>query len=615
MEQEKPKGLYRHRDMNVKIENCGLYLYDSKEDEYFYLCRWLRVKKVETDILTGDVEVEIEYFHNQQRRKMTVTREIFVKNKLLGILPTKGIDVTDRNADRVLNYLLHSEEKAEHTSIHKQVGWAEINVERVFLHEHIIGSKDDSKYSGDLNIVPRGTFEKEREIIEEHVLGHYPLELAFSMGLSSPVASLLRKLLGVDVLFFHIYGSSSTGKTTALTVATAPFGYPSKTNRGLIKTWLATNNAILGYLKGIHGLPMAIDEASTKVNTDYTNMIYQIVDGIEKARMNRNGENKERGEWSGTVLSTAENSLLANSNQNSGLRVRLLEFGHIQWTESANHSETVKNLLLENYGNIGIKFAEYLMACSDEEIIEGYRKSKEYVKEKIIVKDEFTDRIADKIAVVYFAALLAKDALELDLNTEKILNILIDADSMQVEDRNLYKKAYQFLKSEITRNMNKFIHKDNLATYDTTKGKYQDQIKPSGEIIGKLEGNSKEIVEVLIPKEQLRKLLSQGGFTDLDIILTKWRDLGVIDADKGKFTKKRKLFQDGVAERVIVIKFSNQFEDEEAEEDEENNELKEKNKNKKKSKQPVKRESNNKAMKHFKEVGKLQDQIKQTNEE
>ncbi len=562
MDQGNQGSKHRHRYMKTKIENNGIYLYNKKEDKYFYLCNYIDVKTVKTNIITGDIEVEMEYYHNNKKKTMTVYRDVFVKSKILNVLPAKGIDVTDSNVSAVLEYLLFREQYAKHINVHDQIGWAEIEGQRVFLHHKVIGSNQESHYSGNLGIEPKGTLDSCTSIIKEDVLGREQLELAFVLGLSSPLASLLRQLLGIDVLFFHICGESTTGKTTALTLATSTFGCPSKNNRGLIKTWLATNNAIIGYFRDVHGIPMALDEASVKANQDYTNMIYQLTDGIEKARMNRDGKNRDRAEWSGTILSTAENSILDKSSQNTGVRVRLLELKDEEWTESAKQAEKLKALLLENYGHIGVRFVEYLMDYSDEELLEAFKRSKMKVLEKIEVKDNFSDRISDKIAVIYLTALFAKDVLEIELDAEKILQILIDADSKQVEDRDIAVKAYEYFKSEVTRNMHKFVYKDNLSSFDADQASCKEKILPNGEIIGRLEMNSKDITQVLIARQQLDKILKDGGFTDTNLILSKWRAKGLLDHDSGKFTRKRRLFSKGISVRVVVINMKNSIEDE-----------------------------------------------------
>lgn len=554
---------YTHRQMKHKIQNGGIYLYNFKDEVWQYLCRYMEVVEVRTDLISGNVDVLLEYLHDSERKEMTLSREVFIKNKILNELPLKGIDVTDKNVTSVIDYLLSREEVAPRVNVHEAVGWVDLGGKRVFLLQQAIGSDRESEYCGELGIMPKGTYELWKEIIGQEVIGNYPLELALILGLSAPLASLLSKLLGIDVLFYHIYGNSTTGKTTALIVATSPFGFPSKGSNGLIKTWLATDNALLGSLTGIHGLPMAIDEASVRVNSNYANMIYQIADGIEKGRMDKNGKTKPRGRWSGTFLSTAENSLLNNSNQNNGLRVRVQELGSLQWTNSAQNAEALKSGLAQNYGHAGLRFVEYLQELSDEVIIDYFKDCKEKVLQNIASHDSFTERIADKIAVVYMTAALASQALDLPLNVLEILQILLEAEASQFEDRDLGRKAYQFIKEEIMRNLNKFIYKDGLSCFNSSNGQYGEKELPIGEIIGRLDYVGKKMTEALILKKQLEKLLIDGGFTDINVILTEWRGKGIINCDPGKFTRKRTLHNKGDAPRVVVIKMDNPYESEE----------------------------------------------------
>lgn len=545
----------QHRSIQVEVNDDGLYVFNEKTKELLYMCRYLNLTKVLTNILTGDVEIELEYVHNGSIRTMICPRDTLIKNKLLNVLPTKGIDVTDSNVFAVLAYLLSCEESADYVYFHDKLGWNYVGSERAFLLHEVIGSNFNSEYMGDLNIKPKGSFEGWKKTVDEEVLGNPALELALVLGLSSPVASLFRSLLGLDVLFFHIYGHSTTGKTTCLIVAISPFGLPSKGNNGLIKTWLATDNAILGNIKGLHGLPMAIDEASVKSHKDFSSMVYQLTDGIDKARLDRNANSKKRGEWSGTIISTGESSLLTNCNQNNGLRVRLLELGQISWTTSAENADHLKNQMSVNYGHAGIKFIECLLKYCDEALIDKFSICKKLVKEKMRVIDNFSDRIADKIAVIYLTALITNEALNLELSIEKILDILLDADSASAGDRNIGLKAYEFICSEITRNVNKFVFKNDLNSLDST-GVCASKELPHGEIFGRLETKDYQFTEALIPKDRLKTLLTEGGYTDIDLILSQWRTDKLISTDEGKFTMKRKILDKGTSQRVVVIKLN-----------------------------------------------------------
>ncbi|CBH22635.1 protein of unknown function [Acetoanaerobium sticklandii] len=569
-----------HRSIDVDFINGGIYTLD-KEGNPFYLVREMNIDHVESNILTDDEKLEILYIRNGKVKSLVMNRSDFTKHGLLRILPSKGIDITDANAPMVHEVLLMLEEQAEHINIHDSVGWYDIDGQRVFLHHDAIGYDQPSEYRGIHNIEPKGTLDEYLQGINDLVIGRYPLELSLVLGLSAPIASRLRKIIGLEVIFVHIYGFSTTGKSTALMLALSTFGYPGKSNNGLQKSWIATYNALIGFLAGVHGIPIGMDEASVRANKDYSNIIYTIAEGKDKARQNQDGVNKNAEEWSGVVISTGENSLLSSSNANQGIRVRNTEIADVTFTDSAEHAEQIKIFAQKNYGHIGVEFVKALQRIDDDELLFAFEKSKASVLDMMPVKDQFTDRIANKFAVIYMTVILANKYLNLTLNKEEVLKILIEADSKQHDDRNLPLKAYEYMKSEISKNINKFIYKADLKGFTTARS-YEDQkVIPHSEVIGRIltragvdrrEGKKRdeddkkydahEFVEVAIISDVFRKMLSDGGFTNSEIILRRWRELGIIETDENKLTKKRTIIPKTKGVRCVIINFDNVFEPE-----------------------------------------------------
>lgn len=551
-----------HRHFDHYVENDAIYAYDKKGKAY-YLIRWIQVVTVMLDILRGHVSLYMQYLLNGNVMDFEMDRAKLTKAGVLSELPARGIDITDSNALEVLNLLLYQEERSDHVNIHKEVGWHWINEKLVFLHHKAIGGAIESEYRGMHNIEPKGDGEVYKDGIRRLVLGRIPLELAFALGMAAPIASRLRLLLGMEVIFVHIFGFSTTGKSTALMLALSTFGYPGKNNNGLQKSWLATYNALIGYLAGVHGIPVGMDEASVKANADFSNLIYTIAEGKDKGRQTQEGVNKDTAEWSGIVLSTGEQSLLGTSNANEGIRVRLLELGDVVFTDSADHAEDIKKLVSENYGHVGIEFVEKFQQVSDEDLMDAFSKSKSHVLKKITVKDQFTERIANKLAVIYMAAKLTQKFVDIELNAEAILEMLIKADIKQHDDRNLPLKAYEFIKEEINRNLHKYCHKDNLATFAPNKGNSVEQFSPRTEIFGKLEGGKTQHTEftgAAIIRDRFDKILRDGGFTNPELILRKWRDMGILKADEGKLTMKRTVVPRSKSVRCVVITFENEIE-------------------------------------------------------
>ena len=304
---------------------------------------------------------------------------------------------------------------------------------------------------------------------------------------------------------------------------------------------------------------MAIDEASMRSNKDYTSMIYQLTDGLDKARAQKDGSVRERKEFSGTLLSTAENSMLSGSSHNNGLRVRLIELGQMQWTESADQATSIKEGLLANYGQAGQKFVKVFQKLTDEQVIQLFNDSKKYVNELIPKRDELTERISEKIAVIHMTARLVSKIFSLNLEVAAIVDILIQADAKQLEERNLGEKAYECIKEAVLKNLNKFIHKPQLESFNVQNKQYQDNEIPKGEIIGKIEMDKKKMKQILIFKHELEKIFHEHHFSDVNTILDTWRKRGVIETDPdGKFTRKRVLYK-GTSQRVVVINVDKEY--------------------------------------------------------
>lgn len=539
-----------HRKMQLKYINGAVYMRENGKDHY--LCRHTKLVKVLTDIVTRRVKVEIEYVHNGKYYELELDRSDFRRIKLLERLTSVGIDVNENNIDFVSEMLLKQEEMAVHSNNHEKLGWHREEGILTFLHYDAIGYPDGSRYIGKLNLKPKGSLENKLRGIQTYVKGRSELEMICSVALAASVSSRLKELVGTETLLFHSYGPSSTGKTTAISLGLSLYGYPGKDKGGLQKSWAATRNALVGELANVHGIPIGFDESSLKTNFDFTSLIYTMAEGRDKARMSKEGINKESADWSNTILSTGESSLLANSNANQGLRVRSTEFAGLNYTESGEHAIQLKNLAFSDYGHVGPEFAKHLIDIEDDDLVVMYENAKEHVMSKMFTTDAFTHRVVGKFAIVYLTVSLANKYLDLDFDSEAVLEILIQADQKQMADRNLSKRAYEYVMSEISRNINKFSVKYGQVKHRT----------PTGEVIGlvKRTKNGKEIEEIAVIAESVRKMLLFGGFSNPEVILKEWQKLNVINVDENKNTKKRTIVPKSPAVRCVVFAMKNCYE-------------------------------------------------------
>ena len=502
------------------------------------ICRYIDIKEVLRDSDTGTINLKISFDYKGQFKTIEVPRSILTRNKILALIEY-GIDIVDDQArlKNLLQYLFYQESIAPMTNSHSSIGLGEVDGKLIYKLSSAIGY--DSKYSGQLDLEPHGTLEGWYDTIRNHVMGWAPLEVALTIGLAAPVASILNSAKALEVQFVHLYGDSSMGKTIASSLAVSPYGSPNPKKKGLVQTWNATDNAVTSTLRGVHGVPIAFDEASIKGNNDFTSMIYTVAGGKEKMRLDREGRMRPQSTWSGIFISNAEHSLMSNSKKNTGLAIRLTELGNVKWTRSAEHADALKRGIMENYGQAGFLMAQKILEIGIEEICERHEEYRSILVQEIKTVDKFSDRIGDKVAIFLLAADIANQALEISFDIEKIKDFFIENVCEKNEERDLGVKAYEYFRGAVTR-----LHK-NFA-HDT-------DVEFGYELWGKISKVNGSIKEIAILQDPFHKLMKEGGFEETTVILNDWRTRGWLNCEKSKFTRKRVIRSCDGESRVYVI--------------------------------------------------------------
>lgn len=149
------------------------------------------------------------------------------------------------------------------------------------------------------------------------------------LGLAGPFAVLA----GVENGGIHIFGETSTGKSTALQACASVAGCGADTARGgagesLFQRWHSTGNAVEGMVMPHSGMTVVIDEVGS--NDGQLN-IYNLVGGRGKARMDETGGMRAQAHWSTQVLSSGEYAMrehvetVGNRRATGGQATRMLD--------------------------------------------------------------------------------------------------------------------------------------------------------------------------------------------------------------------------------------------------------------------------------------------------
>ena len=229
------------------------------------------------------------------------------------------------------------------------------------------------------------------------------------------------------------------------------------------------------HLKDVYGVPCVIDDIMTNGNLPVSDLIYGIVQGEDKGRMNGSGEAREISSWSGVVITSSESPIMDAVKGDQGLKARVLHTYGIQWTMTAEQSTLIKRVLSQNYGFTGKEFADYVATIPLDDLYDRFLESLDVVKTLMVKKDRLTDRLAHKYAAVHLTVLLVNEALQFETSANDIASLFIKCEQDCFEERDNSIKAYKAVLDFIDRHESHFY----VETHYTKAYNGESQIKPA----------------------------------------------------------------------------------------------------------------------------------------
>ena len=427
------------------------------------LCEEIFVKEQREDLLSEDITLIIGLWKHGRLKIFDLDR-----GELNQKIPTKflkqGLTIlpTPDNIEELYDQLLESDKVAPTYYQHRQLGFRQLEDKLVFLADRPIGDisppKDESRYYLPAVTEPKGTLESWLTVVQQDVIGHINLELALAIGLSAPIAYLLREQKVIaEIPIWALIGQSSTGKTTALRLMASIYGSPEEST-GLINDLNATENAFYRSLSDSTGLPLIVDEATCKSNWDFSTTIYNLSKGQDKKRCKTSGELRERFSFSGAIVISGENSLFEQSSANLGIYARMVELT-LPWTDDAMHARRISKGFRRNYGTAVYPFMETLLVLgtnrSDvlERLFDDELKMLKDMEKTVTGVDE---RVMNMYATVTVAAIIAKQVFHLPLHVKKIRELLIKQHGEVSREQTVAETFYYKLLDYVTRNRQYF---------------------------------------------------------------------------------------------------------------------------------------------------------------
>jgi putative DNA primase/helicase len=227
--------------------------------------------------------------------------------------------------------------------------------------------------------------------------------IATYAGAAAPLLSIL-KIPGFVVDFS---GETSGGKTTALRFSASVWGRPAESYPTAMYSWDATKVWIERTSGFLNNLPLVLDETKRARHPRIVrDVIYDFCQGQGRGRGSVEGT-RHTESWRSILISSGEGAATSFS-EDAGTRARVLSLkGKPLGTDvsiGSRVSEEAQIILASNYGHLGRKIAQYLVANRErhDDIREIFKKARE--KYANVARTAVARRHAGHLAVLEVAA-------------------------------------------------------------------------------------------------------------------------------------------------------------------------------------------------------------------
>ncbi len=345
-------------------------------------------------------------------------------------------------------------------------------------------------------------------------------------------------------VILHLFGGSSNGKSTALTLFVSVATNPEK-KKGYWLIFASTEGSLVKRIGNNEGLPVVIDELSGVTKKELDGFVYTIGNGEEKDRLKPGGIGlQESATFQTVVMSSGELSLLKKCTQNEGLRARCFEFANEQWTSSKSQAVNVKACLSKNYGLIAPMIAKELIHNSNRwrQRLNYYRRKVEKEIRERNITCSIKDRVGEYVALFTLAGEVTNATLNISLKIDEIFdffftNIVVAND----EEANMGKNAYYTIMKYVSEHRDLFA---DAGFYGGTRSQF-NTFDLDADKDGFIYGCRNHIVDdkvynniIVFRSGRIESVLSEAGFSETKVALYKLRQSKLIktkDANRNTY--------------------------------------------------------------------------------
>ncbi len=342
----------------------------SRVSNYINVSKLTKTK----DAKSWGVLVEFKNFEDKLCQKYIPRDSLARGNEVISELLLEGFFVLKCEQNRLCEYITNFKPQ-EIILETKRTGWAEKNF---VLPTKIIGTQNAKLYfnSDDANgYICQGTLDEWKSQIGQYCTGNSRLIFGVSCAFAAP----LLRLCDIEGGGFHIYGRTSTGKTTLLKVATSVCG-----NRDYMHSWRTTDNALESTAESHNDTLLVLDEVGQLPSSITGNVAYMLANGQGKGRFNHTWTKRAVKKWITLFLSSGEidfQTHIAESRKTikDGQEIRFISIPAVSQNSISGIFDNLHGF--ENGG----KFAEHLNECTGK--FYGVPLV-QFLESLVVVKDE-----------------------------------------------------------------------------------------------------------------------------------------------------------------------------------------------------------------------------------
>lgn len=513
--------------------NSGIIAFDrfliklKAEKNSFYACvisNYVRVKKV--CIFEGsEHQILLEFYEGNQKAEKTFPCSILEPKEIKTLLSC-GILYDSYYTKDLVTFLMYDMQKAPTVHYYHRLGWANNSENLMFFLHKPIGKNSDSfqnwVYDGSMDISPKGSLSAWTKMVKEQVINSIPLTFVLTLGFASSILALLNERYELASMVFNLSNFSSKGKTTALMLATSVTSCP-KLNKGTMKSFFATDNAISEIVSNCNGITVALDEVALSGTKAFNRLLYALCSGASKLKLNGDSTLKNVREYSSVVITSAEFDIL-NEDTPEGLVARVFEITD-DLTTSSRNSDIIKSTVLANHSLAGEQFLENLINYGSDKLYKLYDRAVEKLQKAVKAKGGLRDRIVSKLAVVWVTEHLMNRWLEFGIDNKEFTAYIVKLINASVTKVSPEEKLLNIIREEITTNKSRFSFNGNSSF---------------GGCIGKI-NEHKGYIDVFIAQIEFKTIMKRLNVLNYAKTLKKLKDNGILIAEGDRLTRRVKL--------------------------------------------------------------------------